>query len=133
MKQHTEEQLNPCDVCGKYFYMKWRLNKHKQLHDNKPKTKCHYFNNGKVCPFDEVGCKFLHEISDECRQNAKCTRKLCPFQHLDKNCTVCKSDFKAERGRTLFNCEECDKDVCPDCAKETHISKEHFTCSPCLL
>ena len=24
MKQHTEEQLNPCDVCGKCFYMKWR-------------------------------------------------------------------------------------------------------------
>ena len=45
---------------------------------------CHYFNNDKPCPYDEVGCKFKHETAPECRCNLKCTFKLCQFTHTTK-------------------------------------------------
>ena len=43
--------------------------------------KCHYFNNRKTCPFDEIGCMFAHETSEMCRFDKICNNKLCPFQH----------------------------------------------------
>ena len=42
---------------------------------------CHYFNNSKHCPFEEVGCMFKHEISKNCRFQKHCKNKLCQFQH----------------------------------------------------
>ena len=41
---------------------------------------CHFYNNGKPCPFQEIGCMFRHENSGQCKTRL-CTRKLCQFQH----------------------------------------------------
>ena len=38
------------------------------------KIRCHYYNNTKPCPFDEIGCMFLHEKTvqnvDSCQSRA---------------------------------------------------------------
>lgn len=133
MTNHKEAGVYTCDICSKTFYMEWRLNKHLEMHDTTFKKKCHYFNNEKVCPYSDVGCKFIHEFSEECKLNSKCLRNLCPFQHPDKICTVCKAEFTIDSGQKRFQCCECDKFACQACAKETHISDEYFPCNPCLL
>jgi hypothetical protein len=51
------------------------------IHTNTNEKKCHYFNNFKTCSFEEFGCKFLHERSDEFNFLDKCKNKLCQFQH----------------------------------------------------
>ena len=43
---------------------------------------CHFYNNGKPCPFQEIGCMFRHENSGPCKTRL-CTRTLCQFQHFD--------------------------------------------------
>ena len=64
--------------------MKWRLRKHMDLHNNPKAKKCHFFNNKKHCPFQEVGCKFLHETSEKCYFQDNCRNALCPYQHETK-------------------------------------------------
>ena len=57
----TRDRVNPykCDICDKEFIMNWRLKKHKTSHNGSSKF-CHFFNN-KNCPFEEIGCMFIHE------------------------------------------------------------------------
>ena len=45
---------------------------------------CHYFNNGKVCPYDDIGCKFKHKDSDKCKYDKYCNFKLCQYKHTTK-------------------------------------------------
>merc|ERR1712082_511832 len=68
MKSH--DNINPfkCDICDKDFLMKWRLQKHVMAHKG-PRKHCHYFNNSKVCPYEQVGCQFQHKNSGKCRFN----------------------------------------------------------------
>ena len=68
----------------KHFYVNWRLKKHIASHNESNKF-CHYFNNDKVCPFEEVGCKYKHAISDNCKYDKNCRFKLCQFKHTNKN------------------------------------------------
>ena len=51
------------------------------MHTNQGTKKCHYFNNAKTCPYEEVGCMFLHESSETCYLSKNCKNKLCPYQH----------------------------------------------------
>lgn len=51
------------------------------IHTNKRKIYCHYFNNDKNCPYEKIGCKFVHETSKLCRNGDRCPKKLCYFQH----------------------------------------------------
>ena len=125
MTTHQEADVYICDICSKTFYIEWRLNKHLEIHETTSKKKWHYFNNDKVCPYSDVGCTFLHEFSEECRLKSKSLRNLCPFQHSEKICTVCESEFKIESGQKRFKCCECDKFACQTCAKETYISDEY--------
>ena len=66
------------------------------------KTYCHYFNNNKVCPFNDIGCMFKHSESDKCRFGENCQFKLCQFRHHKKaedfECDLChfKSSKKEE-------------------------------------
>ena len=78
----THEEIVPfnCNICDKDFYSKWRLKKHISSHLKKSKF-CHFFNNDKNCPFEEVGCKFKHEVANKCRYDQNCKIKLCQFQH----------------------------------------------------
>ena len=57
---HGFEKKHSCELCGKRLFLKWRLRKHLSVHEKSTKP-CKYFTNGNICPFDEVGCKFLHE------------------------------------------------------------------------
>ena len=81
MKTHREENKFECSECGKEFQIEWRLRKHMDIHTNTNGKKCHYFNNFKTCPYEEFGCKFVHEKSEKCYFSDKCKNKLCQFQH----------------------------------------------------
>ena len=48
---------------------------------------CHYFNNNKSCPYNEIGCKFIHRKSKYCINKDKCQQKLCCYQHPKNNFT----------------------------------------------
>ena len=61
--------------------MEWRLKRHLRGHRDVNRKFCHYFNNGKVCPFYESGCKFRHEHSEVCFYGQSCTNHLCQYQH----------------------------------------------------
>ena len=65
--------------------MKWRLDKHNKAHEMLNVKFCHYLNNNKVCPFEEIGCKFKHSIAKECRLQKQCRNKLCQFKHSSNN------------------------------------------------
>ena len=82
LRTHNEAETFGCDICAKTFVLKWRLRKHKSVHETT--RYCHYFNNAKLCPFEELGCKFLHEWSEACKVK-KCTNSLCQFTHNEKN------------------------------------------------
>ena len=43
-----------CNICGNDFYLKLRLEKQEEIHTGNVKH-CHFFNNGKICPFAEIG------------------------------------------------------------------------------
>ena len=81
LKLHKDAEDFECNVCKKTFQSKWRLSKHKDMHNNLNTKRCHYFNNEKLCPYQEVGCMFLHEPSEVCRFGSICTNRFCPFQH----------------------------------------------------
>ena len=83
IKTHKEEIIKyKCDFCSEGFVMKWRMLKHKEGHKS-PIKKCHYFNNGKQCPYESIGCMFEHEESVTCKYNTDCKHKLCQFKHDD--------------------------------------------------
>ena len=48
------------------FYLKWRLEKHMTGHEKLDSKFCHYFNNNKTCPFEQIGCMFKHAKSRKC-------------------------------------------------------------------
>ena len=79
MEEHQIEKKYKCDKCGKMFHLEWRLRKHITIHDENGKY-CHYFNNRKQCPFEEIGCKFLHIRSERCKFE-NCKNNLCQFSH----------------------------------------------------
>ena len=56
----------------KVFVSKWRLNKHMKVHTKECVKFSHYYNNDKLCPFDEHGCKFLHKVSQNCELGKRC-------------------------------------------------------------
>ena len=39
---------------------------------------------GQPCPFENVGCKFKHEVSYKCKYDFYCTFKLCQFRQKQK-------------------------------------------------
>ena len=79
IEEHKLQKEFECDVCGKDFYLKWRLLKHKEMHTATKKF-CHYYNNGKPCPFEAIGCMFHHSKSGTCKTSI-CTNILCQFEH----------------------------------------------------
>ena len=49
-----------CEACNKDFYLQWRLEKHRKVHEETTKL-CRFYANKKICPFERVGCKFRHD------------------------------------------------------------------------
>ena len=91
LKTHDNVEEFKCKVCDKIFSLRWRLEKHESAHDLKNVKFCHYFNDEKLCPYEEVGCMFQHRESERCRYNHYCKNKLCQFQH-ENEVEVKKSD-----------------------------------------
>ena len=79
--QHQKLNDYICDMCDKKFVLKWRFLKHQDNHNNQNRRKCHYFNNGKNCPFEEIGCMFAHEASKICMFDEICCKKICSYKH----------------------------------------------------
>ena len=96
------------------------------LHSQKNIKPCHYFNNEKSCPYNELGCKFLHIASEKCKFEQKCDRRLCPNRHgktesIDSDIDsttentensemseIEKTDFMTSTPKKRkFQCEEC--------------------------
>ena len=79
---HKHSKRFLCGECNMGFLMRWRLHKHLEVHkkEEKPRT-CHFFNNNKKCPYENVGCKFLHEEAEGCRFEHLCNRTLCQYRH----------------------------------------------------
>ena len=82
---HENHEEFTCEQCDKGFILKWRLKKHMRVHTDISIKHCHYFNNGKACPFYEIGCKFLHVLADTCKTGEECKRRLCPYRHDKSN------------------------------------------------
>ena len=79
-ENHEATKMYECDKCEKTFLLKWRMKKHREGHDMLLK-KCHYFNNNKICPFEQIGCMFDHSRSGPCKYGTKCKIALCAFKH----------------------------------------------------
>ena len=80
IKEHSSVKLFKCEECDKSFNFQWRLNKHKEMHGRDQMIrKCHFFNNAKQCPFEEIGCKFLHQESIQCKYSTQCKFDRCQF------------------------------------------------------
>ena len=120
LKKHEVETFK-CDKCEKTFYLKWRLQKHEKAHDLVDLKFCHYFNNNKPCPFEEVGCMFRHDESQECQFKQECRFKLCQNKHsFNENNTVeerqtddanenVHSESESETEEEDLECDECGK------------------------
>ena len=82
LKEHKESKHTrfECDCCDKEFKYEALLEKHKEAAHENVELYCHYFNNGKDCPFEDE-CIFLHEESVNCRFGKNCERNLCMYQH----------------------------------------------------
>ena len=100
---HEPSGKYKCDTCGKSFALRWRLGKHQESHTSSNNKKCHYFNNNKVCPFEEIGCMFAHALSETCIFGSACSQKLCSYQHEPLNSTHDKTDEQAENVETVEN------------------------------
>ena len=82
LQVHGSQKKHTCKECGKVFHFSWRLKKHIKMHENSSKVrKCHYFNNGMHCPYEELGCKFHHEESLKCKYQEKCRYDKCIYRH----------------------------------------------------
>ena len=145
---HGEHKLFQCNQCEKNFVLKWRLGKHMKLHNENNIKNCHYFNNMKECPFEILGCKFLHTVAEICQFGQRCQRRLCPLRHtLDKRVAVNDTEDVEEvyidendttsadnsfatstPQKTRFDCEDCkNKSQCIDCYVRQDNRHVHFS------
>ena len=77
------EENHKCTQCESVFLTKWRLKKHEKIHcTTKRRRNCHYFNSGKSCPYEKLGCKFKHCYSEPCNFGQSCRFTMCQFKHF---------------------------------------------------
>ena len=144
-EEHGKEKTFDCDFCDGSFYTKWRLEKHVKTHDEPNVKFCHYFNNFKKCPFKELGCKFRHAESQQCKFQTNCTNRLCQYRHQTDH-SICKElnwqgkscEFKTKfdvrmKNHMLgdhgigdnFKCDYCEFEVGDKGLLKNHIEKDH--------
>ena len=125
--------------------MRWRLQKHESAHELATVKFCHYFNNGKQCPYEEVGCMFNHTESEKCRFDKYCNNKLCQFKHQDELNKISEdvinfdkevidnSDSESEAEDEIIECDTCGSIF----EKENELTEHEETgncgylCEPC--
>ena len=59
---HSVYESFECESCKKKFLTKFRLEKHMKMHLNDNAKICRYYKRNKLCPYDELGCKFKHRL-----------------------------------------------------------------------
>ena len=150
-EEHDNHEKFKCDQCDKTFVLKWRLKKHARIHTKKFVQFCHYFNNGSKCPYEELGCQFLHVVSEMCKHGQKCQKRLCPQRHSEEkgntedNTTDTDNSLDEENDeeknssssfvtstplKAMFQCEECEKnEQCTDCFVRKYLETENVTSS----
>ena len=60
------------------------MEKHVKIHTQKFVQYCHYYNNDKFCPYEELDCKFLHQVDNDCKFGKKCNKEMCPKRHSEE-------------------------------------------------
>ena len=113
---HEDKEKHECDECGKTFVLKWRLKKHMNIHTSSEIKSCHYYNNGKTCPYEEIGCMFAHKVSGLCKYKMHCRNKLCSFQHQS-----------VSESQTEFPCQECEETLSDHDSLIEHVEIVHVT------
>lgn len=139
---HIAQPEFECEQCGNKFVTKWRERKHQRIHNSKVKTSCYYFINDIHCPFDALGCKFLHDLPN--RNNMETSEQKTTREEFVDNVAEEASDiveleitdeaieeistiiaaehhkeritFQTSTPKKFFPCDEClDKSTCTDC------------------
>ena len=127
LEDHGVERNHSCDVCEKHFHLKWRLQKHLQLHSPASSAHfCHYYNNSKACPFSTIGCMFRHKMAGRCKVS-NCSRKLCEFEHSDtsvhdnanEEIITCESEVDEEEDSSI----EYGENDCHLCTYKSKLSR----------
>ena len=90
MKNHDITKEFKCDQCTSEFFLKCRLEQHIRGHSEAFRKSCHYFNNGKNCPFEDIGCKFSHTRTRICKADKNCKITLCQYRHTEQAHTSLK-------------------------------------------
>jgi hypothetical protein len=80
-EEHKSNKKFSCKDCGKGFVIRWRLKKHENIHTSTMKKNCHFFNNNKRCPYEDLGCMFLHQKSPMWIFDRLCSNLKCSFGH----------------------------------------------------
>lgn len=117
---HLENTEYRCNLCDKTFVLKWRLSKHLQYHSSETKKKCHYFNNEKICPYEDIGCMFDHEMSEICKFGEFCANKLCSYKH--KN--IQRGNEKPIK-ESNYECQSCHKILTTHELLVSHVETIH--------
>ena len=130
LKEHGKKKEFVCGKCEKTFYTKWRKEKHLEIHSTEMTKFCHYFNNCKVCPYEEFGCKFTHEESDECRFQGRCRNRLCQYRH----CEGKQKTWKCRENNWMDG--NCEFESRIELRLKNHMLAEHeigehFSCDDC--
>ena len=99
LEEHMSEEHNSpkdfeCPVCGKKFFLEWRLKKHARMHTVTPGI-CRYFSTKIACPFMEIGCKFSHTfIPDpamllETKTQSRLSSSITMLSNTDRQSSPC--------------------------------------------
>ena len=79
---HKRSRIYNCTECDMAFVSQWRLKKHIRVHEKDIKVRtCHFYNNGKICPFAMIGCKFSHKEANMCSRSKSCSKTMCQYRH----------------------------------------------------
>ena len=106
MKDHNTEKEFNCDVCGKGFFLEWRLRKHREVHQGNIRI-CHFYKNSKPCPFDDIGCMFDH--SDKIDSEIETVDTEESEHEDDEECETIEMHDSTSVGYGENDCHLCDK------------------------
>ena len=137
MRDHDVERFK-CEICEKVFQVRWRLERHVEAHANQDAKFCHYYNNSKHCPYEDIGCMFQHEDSQQCYFGKSCTNKLCQFKHQtsqrgetadDRNVNI--NQNKSESIKDANKSDALDDENGDDESDDSDIEDDDNTCVTC--
>ena len=113
---YNQQKDLKCDICGKEFILNWRLKQHQQIQTSSSVKPCRYFISKKACPFEEIGCKILHDVSDKLK-----FKNIQDGIQIQPNCTELRSTATCKKSSL---CEKCDDSSnCSECIVRTWNSK----------